>query len=511
MGNEAWIPATTAAGYQISRVDGVPTANISVVNGASGDEDPIENCWSVENVAVGGSCYIGIQTNANTPETAYTLRVLAQAASPNTIPQASEQQPFTIDESLGYFTYSGDGIDNDELTLTIGDDPVTIILTNIGDTEITAVALNTGDDANKFDVTNSGTCDDQTLAASIGSCTFDLALSGTAVADADYTFATTGTNASNSPAELTVTAESGCTPITVGNYEWAPDANLGVAAYAAVVGVDMNGAMDLDTATGDFITWLNNANYCDHNDWKIPSMAQYGCTEAFGTCDRAVAGGLLSSGWNGVGSLFDYLTGLGFTNVQSFFYWSGTEGGDGGAWYLYFDNGDVDYDGKFNGNYVLPVRTPLRFVAYENTACLLDTETGLVWYNAGNDYNGDWNSLNTQFPQNGNGSDELCGQTGWKMPTLAEYGCDASAGACSYNAGGLITGWDAAGACGGEDCDDPADYLNSNGFTAVQFNDYWSGTESDSDNAWALFMSDGNVFSDDKGSDYFVLPVRSAW
>jgi hypothetical protein len=503
-----WTPSNQAGNYQISRVDEVAIANISIVA-----PDGETNCLAGADVAPDESCYVGIQTESNTPETGYNLTVLATG---NLLPQNSPSAPFTIDESLGYFTYSGDGISNNELTLTIDADPVTVTLTNIGETTITGIATNTDADNDKFAVTNDD-CNNQSLAYN-AICTFDLALSGTAVADATYAFATTGDDASNSPAILEVTSEFdplACSggPLTVSNYEWAPNADLGAAAAdAGVAGVNANGTMDWDTATGGFIDWLNTENYCGYSDWRIPSIGQYGCSAAAGVCDRSVAGGLLSD-WNGASSPVSYLTNLGFTSVQFANYWSGTDSDTPGyAWDIYIANAGIGYGDKDGSNYyVLPVRATPRFVAYEGTTCLQDTETGLVWYNVGNTYQGTWTNLSTQFPQDDSGSDELCGQTDWKMPTLAEYGCDASAGTCSYNAGGLITGWNAAGACGGEDCNDPADYLNTNGFTSVQSTNYWSGTGSGF-SIWALgMMSNGVVFTSGAAGSYFVLPVISAW
>ncbi|MBF0591264.1 MAG: DUF1566 domain-containing protein [Nitrospirae bacterium] len=56
----------------------------------------------------------------------------------------------------------------------------------------------------------------------------------------------------------------------------------------------------------------------------------------------------------------------------------------------------------------------------------------------------------------------------------------------------------------------PYSWLNSQGFTNVQSDLYWSsiayvGNTSD---AWGVNMGDGDVNSDDKSKDNYVWPVR---
>ena len=92
-----------------------------------------------------------------------------------------------------------------------GAEAVTLTLENTGEMAITNFELNTGDDSAKFTVTEPEDGDycnelvNDTLPAE-SSCVFNLALSDQAVVDEEYTFQTTGDDASNSPVSLTVTA-----------------------------------------------------------------------------------------------------------------------------------------------------------------------------------------------------------------------------------------------------------------------------------------------------------------
>ena len=314
------------------------------------------------------ACSVTATVGGSVTATQYTFNVTPSSTS---VPADETSLPFTV-ISPGIFTFNNGDEVVTEVTLTIGGDPVTYTIVNTGEATITNFDTNIGDDVDKFDVTDPGGdetfCGDIDSLAANASCQLNLALSDSAEADATYEFEVTGDNASNSPAVLTVSTESG-----------------------------------------------------------------------------------------------------------------------------------------------------ERFVAYKGTTCLKDSETDLVWYNAGDTYEGNnWNNLNNQFPQDETGEDVICGQTGWRMPTLEEYGCSNAAGpeACNSVDGGLITGWDALGACGGENCDNPAEYLNNNGFSSVQSTLYWSATDGQFNTfALTLVMSSGGVglTFKDNGSSFYLLPVRSAW
>ncbi len=363
LGNIDWVPSTDAADYQIV----IDNANISIVAPIDG----VANCLDADDapIAGGASCFIGIQTNTNTSKEDYTLQVLAATDGNENLPQASNIQTFTVGDSLGYFVYKdAEGAEINNLTLTIGDEPVTITLENIGETQITDIVVNDGADAGAFDVSYSGeaNCGDSNTLAADASCVFDLELSDMAVADVEYTFQTTGADGtvSNSPVELTVTAEAPACKITVGGYEWTADANLGLVANAeGVPGVNVSGGMSFDTARGAFIDWLNDQNYCGHNDWALPTENQFGCTNVTGgACNKAALGGLLTD-WDS-DTVIEYLTSLGFTNIVSNYYRSGEISAQFGfPWVLDMSNGNIQNGvGPNNPLYVLPVRTTDAFI-----------------------------------------------------------------------------------------------------------------------------------------------------
>jgi hypothetical protein len=208
LGNIAWTPSDSD--YEITRADEVAISNISIVAPSDGT-----NCLLGAEVGVGAACEIGIQTNSNTPKTNYTLQALAATTGDENLPQSSSTAGFSVTDSLGYFVYKnsdGDDISDTGVTLTIGGDAETITLENAGETEITAIGLVLGgDNPSKFTITNSATCVDQSLEED-STCTFDIELDGAADGNT-AAITTTGTNASNSPTELSVTAEeeSSCT------------------------------------------------------------------------------------------------------------------------------------------------------------------------------------------------------------------------------------------------------------------------------------------------------------
>ena len=200
-----WTPLANTDDYQIFP----DNANISIVA-------PSENinCLIAVNaggIAPSGSCYLGIKIDKDTPLQNYRFQVLESIDQDGAIilPQKSNKQNFNVTESLGYFTYSGDGIEDNDVTLTVGGQPVKVTLENIGETDITNLMLNTGADQSRFNVSDANDdnyCNnlaDSTLSANTN-CTFLLSLSEQAQSNQTYIFSTTGTDVSNSPSELSV-------------------------------------------------------------------------------------------------------------------------------------------------------------------------------------------------------------------------------------------------------------------------------------------------------------------
>ncbi|MGB4600645.1 MAG: DUF1566 domain-containing protein [Trichlorobacter sp.] len=81
------------------------------------------------------------------------------------------------------------------------------------------------------------------------------------------------------------------------------------------------------------------------------------------------------------------------------------------------------------------------------------------------------------------------GYTDWRLPTREELEAFA-------NQGG----------------ERPAGYFNNSGFRDVQAGHYWSSSiyASSAYDAWGVYMGYGYVGSYEKGSHYYVWPVRDA-
>ena len=300
------------------------------------------------------------------------------------VPVDESSLTFTVN-SLGLFTYSGDDVTDNAITLTIGGDASMITLSNTGETAITSLTLNNEDgDSDNFTVTypDNGGCDaltDSTLPAE-DSCTFSLAVDA-GVDAGDYTFATTGTSVSNSPTSLTVDAISAarfvsgtgtaseCMIDTVTNLMWAKEGMSATQVWAAAE-TDPTGA--------------KSGNLCGFNNWTNPSMLQLAGENPNNTdTTTGLITGLIT-GWDtekicGDGtetcdSPVSWLQAQGFGNFYTVsntqpwgVYWSGTEvvGNPGVAWAVCLaascvgggvGPGDVITVDNFNSLGVLPVR-----------------------------------------------------------------------------------------------------------------------------------------------------------
>jgi 6-phosphogluconolactonase (cycloisomerase 2 family) len=377
----AWVPSTDIDDYQILTED---ANNISITNGITDD------CLTIGNVAANSSCNISIETTTNTTKTSYTLQLLASTLGSENLPQSSNIESFSVIGSLGVFVYkNSDDEVITELALTADAAAQTITLVNLGEITITDIQTNTDAmDSNKFSLPIDN-CGGQSLATD-ATCTFDIKLSDQAVADEVYTFSITGTNASNSPVDLAVTALAPSCEITVGYYQWPRDANLGILANAAgVAGVNASGGMSFSTAEGVFLTWLNAQNYCGYNDWEIPTVNQYGCTNgSAGECNTLALGGLLVDWDSNSQTASTYLISLGFMNLEASQYWSSTYSNTTGSgviynWLLYLtqaNNGFIaNWNGTNNSFPALPVRGTKAYITNEDltqvTKCYV-TSTG---------------------------------------------------------------------------------------------------------------------------------------
>ena len=143
--------------------------------------------------------------------------------------------------------------------------------------------------------------------------------------------------------------------------------------------LNVNGLMDWNTATD----WANNLVYGGYDDWRLPTLNPsdtscsfyfYPWVNGFSYQHYGVncTGGELShlfvtdlgnkayeSVLNQAGDTAEQIANLAlFSNVQSYFYWSGTEYAPdpSNAWYFLTDNGDQFYFYKSAALYAVAVR-----------------------------------------------------------------------------------------------------------------------------------------------------------
>jgi Protein of unknown function (DUF1566)/PEP-CTERM motif len=138
---------------------------------------------------------------------------------------------------------------------------------------------------------------------------------------------------------------------------WLADWN-----YAQTSGFDADGRMNWSTAN----SWANNLVYGGFDDWRLPTALNADgsgpCGPAF-DCTGSEMGHMFYTNWGAsAGRLFATGTNAAnlalFSNVQSNYYWSGTEYAPdpGLAWYFNTDFGDQSFGGKINALYAVAVR-----------------------------------------------------------------------------------------------------------------------------------------------------------
>ena len=117
-----------------------------------------------------------------------------------------------------------------------------------------------------------------------------------------------------------------------------------------------------------------------------------------------------------------------------------------------------------------------------NSQAVLDRETGLVWQRDTSDSQYDWYGAQTYCY-----GLEIGGRKGWRLPTIDELATLVDSSQIS-----------------------PA-LPDGHPFTNVKFADYWSSTTSASNTnfAWRVYFSHGNVYYDSKSNSYYVRAVRS--
>ncbi|MEI6209479.1 MAG: DUF1566 domain-containing protein, partial [Desulfuromonadales bacterium] len=267
----------------------------------------------------------------------------------------------------------------------------------------------------------------------------------------------------------------------------------------------------------DYIKTLNSSNYQGHNDWRLPNFNELASLVNKGHDNNAT-----------------WLNGLGFYNVQSNYYWSGTTcvGSTTNAWFVGMSNGVVVWSGKYSYYDVWPVRSgqsghfgALTLPKTGQTTCydasgatigcsgsgqdgelqsgvawpaprftanadqtMTDNQTGLIWSKEANPAGGTktWQEA-LDYIITLNNSNYL-GHNDWRLPNRNEL-------ESLFNKGQVSS----------------AAWLQGLGFTNVQ-NSWWSGTTGagSTEGAWGVGMGNGSVGVSTKSIYYeYVWPVRS--
>ena len=153
------------------------------------------------------------------------------------------------------------------------------------------------------------------------------------------------------------------------NITWLANANLAASNTFGVAGINPDGYMNWYTAQS-WIGAMNTANYLGYHDWRLPTTLQpdASCGTQFGgdsygfNCTGSEMGHLFYSELGAVAGssiLTTHNTNLAlFQNVQSYYYWSGTEYAPDttSAWLFNPGNGGQGAGYKGNPLFALAVR-----------------------------------------------------------------------------------------------------------------------------------------------------------
>jgi len=264
------------------------------------------------------------------------------------------------------------------------------------------------------------------------------------------------------------------------------------------------------------LDYANGLTLCGYSDWRLPNRKELRSLVNYEQSDSAI-----------------WLNTQGFSNVQSYSYWSSTTHASytSSARFVYMISGYVSFDSKTTGYYyVLPVRAGQgeytstidlpetgqttcsdslgNVISCTNTGqdgdikagtawpsprwtvgtgaegdCITDNLTGLMWVKSPDSTTRTWANALTWA-----NNLSLCGYTDWRLPNINEL--ESLINAEQSNS---------------------ASWLNTQGFSNEHGHDgYWSSTTDASytSGAWIVGMDEGGVGYVYKTNGGYVLPVR---
>jgi hypothetical protein len=270
-----------------------------------------------------------------------------------------------------------------------------------------------------------------------------------------------------------------------------------------------------------YINTLNSSNYLGHNDWRLPNRNELESLVNKQQPDMAT-----------------WLNAQGFTNVQSNYYWSSSSYAKypSYAWFVSMGSGGVGYDVRYNNFYVWPVRggqsgslilpktgqttsysagddgalqvgaawPSSRFtdnsIAAPADLTITDELTGLIWTKNGNLMI----SRDPSFDQDDSVND---GKVTWQhaLDYIRKLNDDSYLGHNDWR----LPNRNELQSLVNIQQPNPATWLNTQGFTNVQSNYYWSSSSFayGPSSAWVVGMNVGDV-NFNSNSYYYVWPVR---